>query len=104
MHLGSEYGTVAYAVFTKSLEYIWIWPNTGPFRRFSTHVWQTVYFSFFKISDFIKGILHIYIVFLKLKPLFLYLTYELNQYLTELKYPCLNKLASKYGKTIILNV
>ena len=39
----------------------------------------------------------------KLKPLFLYLTYTyIFLYLAELMYLCLNKLAGKYGKIIVL--
>ena len=63
---------------------------TSSFRRFSTHVWQNaridavrcamghdVYFCF---QNFVKGILCICIVFSKtLRPLLLYLTYELAQ-------------------------
>ena len=61
----------------------------GPIRRFSMHMWRNAHinnvrramvcdmsFSFLKFYNFIKGIVHIYIVFLKkLRPLFLYLPY-----------------------------
>ena len=62
-------------------------------------------FLFLRFYNFSEGTMRIYIIFFKkLRPWFLYLTYELVyfQLLTELMYLCLNKLTSKYGKGIVL--
>ena len=55
---------------------IFCYTPAGPFKRFPTHVWQNAHvnivrramvcdFPFSKFYSFIKGIMHIYIVFLK---------------------------------------
>ena len=63
----------------------WKHSRSGPFRSFSTHVWQNTHvspldvqgcalsvFLFERFYNFTKGFVHIYIVMKKLRPLFLY--------------------------------
>ena len=79
------------AIFNLSIHSQTLYQIAGPFRRFSTRVWQNAcinilsmwwcvmhIFLFLRFYNFTKGILHIYTVFFKkLRPLFLYVTYEL---------------------------
>ena len=78
VHLGSLYQTIIYLNLWCTTLIISKWLVAGPFRRFSTHVWQNArvnnirrvmvydeYFFYVKFYNFIKGIVCMYKVFFK---------------------------------------